>query len=75
MPTKKALERRRVTLDELSRFSYEPRVQRALESYQAFKAQGIEPEVWFSEFNGYDVFDPTERAVTLARLHRETMRG
>ena len=47
----------------MGRKAYEPREAQALKSYDAIKASGGDPEIWFSARNGYRVFDSTDEAV------------
>ena len=72
MPTKRALKRQQLTEFDLRKRAHtDPRAKKALDRFYELKKPGREPEIWYSEHNGYDVFDSVERASFLARMHRE----
>ncbi|KAF0212701.1 MAG: hypothetical protein FD139_160 [Methylocystaceae bacterium] len=71
MPIKRSLQRRQISDLELIKLAHtDARAKLALDSFYELSKRGKRPEIWFSELNGYDVFDSVERASLLARGHK-----
>jgi hypothetical protein len=72
VPTKKALKRHPLTEDDLmGRAHRDPRALEAWERWRTITAKGGTPEAWWSEHNGYRVFDSLEWVLLNSRLRRE----